>query len=110
MLYVNEPELMTLLLRFQNFHDLPGLDTEESRERFVRKVVNSEIMLRAFAMKRFSGSATANKELTRSASASRSGSLRNGSYSRRQLKCKCVLKQRPSPLIRLKSLRKSHPP
>jgi hypothetical protein len=54
--YISEPELMTRLRTFQNSHVLPGLRTEESRERFVRKLFGSELRLRAFSMRKFSGS------------------------------------------------------
>jgi hypothetical protein len=54
--YVNAPELMTRLRRFQKSHMLPGLDTPESHKRFIETLVNSQIKLRALSMKKFSGS------------------------------------------------------
>jgi hypothetical protein len=54
--YVNAPELTTRLRHFQNSYMLLGLRAEESRGRFVEKLVNSQIKLRALSMKKFSGS------------------------------------------------------
>lgn len=53
---VNAPELMARLREFQKSHGLPGLSEEESRKRFVEKLIDSQIKLRSLSMRKFRGS------------------------------------------------------
>jgi Alpha-glutamyl/putrescinyl thymine pyrophosphorylase clade 3 len=54
--YISGPTLMKRLRDYQNAHALLGLNTEESRERFVERLVNSELKLRALTIRKFAGS------------------------------------------------------
>ena len=60
--YISGPALMKRLREYQDTHALPGLNTKESCERFVEKLVHSELKLRALSMRKFSGSANPNKK------------------------------------------------
>jgi alpha-glutamyl/putrescinyl thymine pyrophosphorylase-like protein len=61
MTYISGPALMKRLREYRHSHALPGLKTKESRERFVEKLVHSELKLRALSMRKFSGSANPHK-------------------------------------------------
>lgn len=54
--FVNTPELLARLEKFQKSNSLPGLSTKESRKRFIEKLVNSQIKLRSLSMRTFRGS------------------------------------------------------
>ena len=62
MTYTSGPALMARLLEYQDTHPLPGLNTHDSRERFVEKLVHSELKLRALSMRKFGGSANPHKK------------------------------------------------